>query len=137
MTLVLAQVNQEEAIRALRQGFVQHGANLDFQLVLWIAAALLGLAFVLSRLVRRSPTVTVPEPVEYFVGLARRLRIPYRDVDLLRTLAVASRLPHPACLLLSPGNLAQGIAAARRFNEQVPYIELDQLCRRIFGTPLP
>lgn len=137
MLLRLAEVDQEAAIRALRQGFVQHGAGLDFQLLLLIAAAVLGVVFVLSRIVRRAPQVAAPEPLEYLLSLARRLPLGRREVETLRTLATASRLSQPACLLLSPGNFAYGIASARRWNENLPHQDLESLCRRLFGTALP
>lgn len=134
---VLAEVDQR-ALDTLRQGFRSQPNDSDPTNLLWAAIGLFALVVLLDRITRLLGGERKVKRTNYLAIAGRRLALQGHEMHLLRLLAKRSRLPHPASMLLSPANLAHAarIAQAGRHDPRIS-LRLNELCFRLFGTPLP
>jgi hypothetical protein len=132
---LLAQTSEMEALKGVREGFVQQAFDSNILGILATAAGLCVLAFVLDRLWRRRQRRDEPKHVDYLTTAGRLLGLSLAEVELLRSVGVRARLAHPPAMLLSPGNLRHALLAAQRSGEDAKLTErVGHLSRRIFGA---
>lgn len=135
--MMLAALDRAGKLSAMRQGFERSATedNTTAIGVLLIAVGLCGLLGILSQILQRRQT---GRSVDYLGRTARVVGLSRRELRMLRKVAKAARLRQPAAMLLSPANLAHGVALALP-PQGKPRLRqrMDGICRRIFGQPLP
>jgi hypothetical protein len=136
-TLIMAVVDpRAERLRVISEGMRQ-GPDLTSFLMLLAAA----LAFTLLILVGRryfNGERAAPPPPDFFEESLEALGLTPSQCDVLRRLARRSRLEIPATMLLSPGNLAHGVARARLVLEDASLRRgVEEVCQALYGVPLP
>jgi hypothetical protein len=132
---LLAQTNEMEALKGVRQGFVQQAFETNILGIVATAIGLCLLALVIDRLWRHRQRRNEPKQVDYLTTAGRLLGLSLAEIELLRSVGVRARLAHPPAMLLSPSNLHYALLAAQRAGEDAKLAErVGKLSRQIFGT---
>jgi hypothetical protein len=138
-TELLAELDQTEYLRALRQGFNNDASGTRLLGVLLGIATLCGFITLLLRIIRRRRAVSEAARVDYLAlaGAARVVGLNRGELRDLRTVATRARFAHPTAMLLSPANLAFAARAARQVETDTGLWErLNRFSVKVFGVGL-
>lgn len=141
MTALLAQAapqfndRNQQFLDGLRE-YVSTSYDPTSAMIFWslIAAFFIAVAVVARHFTRRDTQVEKPR-VDYLVLAIDLLGLTEDDRRDLQGVAREAGVREPAALLLSPRALAQAISTAPADRNRAA--RLDDLCRRLFGEPLP
>ncbi|MEW6252666.1 MAG: hypothetical protein AB1716_18675 [Planctomycetota bacterium] len=134
---VLASDEFARRLQPMRQGFRAEAGESNALAILLSLLGLCVLVVVIDQVYRALAGKRPAARVDYLVQAARLLSLTTGELRDLRTLAGRAGLAHATALLLSPANLAWGLHASGLGGDARLRARLDQLCRRIFGVPLP
>jgi hypothetical protein len=121
------------------QDAVSVGPSSDEVFWFWCAAAVLAVLVGIGiRYATRRDAPRALQKTDYLTLFVDVLGLSEEDRRALARIAVAAKLEEPGVMLLSPRNLACAVAAAT-FDDPTHALrdQIDQLCTRMFGTPLP
>ena len=130
-------LGQQEIIDALRGG-LKHEVATGQVLMFVLGAILLVILLVAAKRLfsreDRKPEVRI----DYLAEAIAILDLTRSEREDVRRLAARARLPQPVSMLLSPANLAYGLARAFPDGGGASMRErIEALCMKLFGCPLP
>lgn len=129
--------NLQDLVNAMRDT-MNAGPRLgDLWSLLVAPVALILLAWLVARLMRRETDPTPAPPVDYFARALSLLQLDPQERQDLKALVSAGMISYPAHILLSPANLAHALRSHGVQKNEALRLRLEALSLKLFNAPLP